>query len=703
MIESDIIPQQAVEFLNRIEQNKLAEAQALGREGARQELLNWAVQWYTTAQVWRKQSFENEWLMWQRNADGRYDLNLAAKKKDWQAKEFVDLTPSHRENIQAELFRLVAGSRPLLDVTNRPGGDPAQAENVRDLINRELEKSKFEVEHNGVVEDKTTYGSGFSRLWFEERWEDRVTRKPITEPLNNPMAVIRSMQGKPKILGYQSQVEKKLIYRGVRIQHVSIWDVFPDPKALGVEGHPHAIRSYLNLQAVMDGIKTGIYMPEAGAALSQEASNETTPADKIPVQMERGISDDAPRREGYQKAWEFYELFARVPQKWAFPLLGPYQQQPGQPQIIPPQVTEPDCLIPVRIIFHKKTILAVELNKKYDGEAPLYKDDYLPVTGRYYARGVPEMLKNPQAVINAVVNQRLDEGNLALDEGFAIKEKALANPDEFLAGGPGKIARINEKNTGPNGDIRNAIMNLGRPDVKINAGFVEVHEWERMAQERTSANKVVLASPGSYQGANKTLGGQQLLKQTAGEKFAYIAMLSEFRYIIKVMRGYWELEYTNLTPQDVLNALGQERAQGFQLLSPEDIEQGYKYEPKGIFEREAKSELHGRLQAMHEQFRGMPGLNDMAFFDGEMKSFNMDPERFKFKNADMQFLQAQAQKMAEPLAKQMIAEILIGKAVKDIENNLAEAMADKADGAKEEKVKGVDNLATSKKEGKGSL
>ena len=43
---------------------------------------------------------------------------------------------------------------------------------------------------------------------------------------------------------------------------------------------------------------------------------------------------------------------------------------------------------------------------------------------------------------------------------------------------------------------------------------------------------------------------------------------------------------------------------------------------------------------------------------------------------------------------------VIGQAVKDVERNLAEAMADGADGAKEEKVKGVDDLATKKKDGK---
>jgi hypothetical protein len=84
---------------------------------------------------------------------------------------------------------------------------------------------------------------------------------------------------------------------------------------------------------------------------------------------------------------------------------------------------------------------------------------------------------------------------------------------------------MDQKKLGPNGDVRNAILPLERPDVKINAGFTEVHEWERMAQERSGANKTVLGNGDNMSGANRTLGGQQILKKTAGEKFACIAML----------------------------------------------------------------------------------------------------------------------------------------------------------------------------------
>jgi hypothetical protein len=692
VIESNALASQAPEalaYLNKVAAEKTKQAQDTSRATAQEQLLNWCTKWLDGAASWRKTSYEADWLSFQRNADGRYDPKLAAQKKDWQSKAFVDLTPSHRESIHAELFRLVAGSRPLLDVTPRPGGDPVIAECIRDLEVRELEKSQYEVHYNGQLEDKTTYGSGFMRFWFEHRYEDRLVKQPVFEPITSPAALWRKMNGQPAIIGQKEVMAQQCIYRGVRAQHVSVWDFFWDPKALKIDGATVAIRSHLTLQYILDQVAAGNFMPEAAVLMQQKASDDTTPGDKNLVEAERGISGSAPQREGNQKGWDSYELFARLPQKFVYPLL----KQP-----LP--ITDAEKLVPARVIFTKGAVFAVEINRKYDGEAPILKDDYLPVAGRFMGRGPVEMLVNPQKVVNEVVNQRLDEGNLALQEGVAVIEKGLVNPEDLLAGGPGMVLRINQKAAGPNGDIRNAVFPLGRPDVKVNAGFVEVHEWERMAQERTSVNRAEHGM-NPLPGGAKTLGGMQMLKNSASAKFAFIAMLSEFSYLNRVFKFFWELIYQNLDPQDLADAIGPDKAQyflqAFAGLTPEQVENSYKYEPKGIFEREAKTEMQQRLAAIHEQFKGMPGLNDMAFFDQELKSWGMDPERLKIPKAQMAFLQAKAQQMAEPMAKQMLAEILLGQAVKDVERNLAEKMADDRDGAKPEKLAGVPDLAKDKK------
>lgn len=690
-VQSDTLPHEAVAYLNKIEADKNLAAQQLGRIGARAELLNWAWGWFTTARTWRKQSWEDDWLAWQRNADGRYDPRLAAKKKDWQAKAFVDLTPSHRETIHAELYRLVAGSQPLCEVSNRPGGDEPNAQNIEDLLKREFEKSRFEVHYNAVLEDRTTYGSGFCQLWFDNKTRMAPTRVPVQEPLNSPAALWRSINGQRQTVGYKTVLQQVQDYRGVCIRHIPIWDFFKDPKSLGMkDGRPALLRTRISLQQILDNVKAGEWMPESAKVMLEQATNEVTPPDKQLLQMERGIADVTPRREGNQKDWEGYELHAKLPQKWVYPLLKN-----------PLPIDNAEELVPAIVTFSQQTVFSVAFEDTYDGEPNFYKDDYFPVANRFYGRGIPEMLKNPQMVVNEVVNQRLDEGNLALQQGFAVVEKAIVNTEDLVSGGPGLIVRMDQKKLGPNGDVRNAILPLERPDVKINAGFSEVHEWERMAQERTSVNRAEHGmSP--LPGGAKTLGGMQMLKRTESAKFAYIAMLSEFRFMYEIFRGYWQLIYANIQPQDVLDALGPQRAQTFQLMSPEQIENQYRFQPKGIFEREGKAERQGRLAAMREQFHGAPWWNDLANYQEQAKSFNMDPQANMIPDAEQAQIQMMAQLAAEPMAKQMVAEIVIGQAVKDVERNLAEKMADTADGAKPDKVGKVPDLA-SKKDPKGKI
>lgn len=676
MVQSDTLPQDAVKYLNDLREQKNREAEQAGRRQALDQLLHWSWQWFQSARDWRKASYEEDWIRWQRAADGRFDPEVAKKKKDWQAKAHVDLTASHRENIHAELFRLRAGARPIVDVSPRPGGDPAQAENIRDLVAREFDKTEFENEDNKGLYDKTTYGSSFARCWYDTKYQDKVFRQPIKEPLNSIGALKRSMTGQAQIVGYSQQTVSTLVYRGMRIKHISIWDFFKDPKGLTIENHPCAVRGWITLQEILDGVKRGEFMPESAVKMSQSASNEVSPSDKSLLETERGISSQTPHREGNQKTWEYYELYAQLPQKWVYPLLRQ-----------PMQIDDAEKLVAARVCFTQSALFYVELNDDYDGQPPFYQDDYLHVPNKHYGIGICEQLKNHQMVVNAVVNQRLDEGTQALEEKLAVIEKAVSNPAELEAGGPGLIVRMNQKALGPNGDVRNAIMPLGRPDVKINAGFLEVHEWERMAQERTGANKVELVSPGRFQGGNRTLGGQQLLKNQAEGKFAFIAMTSEFKYLKQLFRAFWKGIYKNLQPQDVLMALGPERAKTFQLMSPEEIELAYKFEAKGVFEREAKAETHARLAAVHEDFKGAPWLSELEIFDAECKAFGVNPELLKVPQSAAIEIMGKAQQMAEPMAKKMLMDMVMGQAAKDFEKNIAELLAeraaDKAEGKKE--------------------
>lgn len=590
------------------------------------ELLEWCNGFLKASYNWRKESFETSWHGYQRDADGIYDPNLVAKKEGWQSKAFIPITPSHRENIQAALFRMIVGARPPLEVRARTTQPQDQSDNIRDLILRDMEKTRFEVELNKVLNDKTTFGSGFARVRYEIKTGERRVRSPIHAALEvlNPVNVIKSFMGKNPVIGFSDEVKKVVLYRGVKFEHISIWDIFPDPSSTEIQGHPIAYRFTQTLGNVVEGIKGGYFFPEALAKIWSGISKETKPEEKISVDADRSIYQAETPRPDYGKKLEFLELWADIPKKWVY--------------VRGEEIDDPDSLVPARVIFHKDAILTVETNDSYDGEAPIYKDDYLPVNGRFYGMGVCEMLRHIQEVVNETVNQRIDNVALVLNRMFGVIEKAVVDREDFVSK-PGGFIRINSKFAQ---DIRQALMAIDIPDITRSA-YADVQEMERYAQERSSANRVTLGSSGLVNDANKTLGGMELIRQSAGEKFAYIGMLTEFSFLYDVFRAFWKEIYSNIQPEDILSSLGPDRALSFQLLTPEQIEQDYIYEPQGIFTMENKALTQSRLQMILQQFGGQPWIDAMAFFDKIVKANNLDPEALKLSQEDMaKMMQAQA-------------------------------------------------------------
>ena len=142
----------------------------------------------------------------------------------------------------------------------------------------------------------------------------------------------------------------------------------------------------------------------------------------------------------------------------------------------------------------------------------------------------------------------------------------------------------------------------------------------------------------------------ELLKQSAGDKFAYIGMVMEFAFLYEVFKAFWKTLYANLLPDDIINSLGMQRALTFKLLSPEEIDRDYVYEPQGIFTMENKSFTQQRLQAIYAQFANQPWMDHMAFFDKEVKANNFDPDGLKLSPEDMQAFIMSQNMMAQATA-----------------------------------------------------
>ncbi len=611
------------------------------------ELLVWAKSFVKSSEEWRRSSFEDNWRKYQRNADSIYDPELAKRKEPWQSKATWPVTASHRENAQAQLYKTEIGPKPPLEVKARPGlgGVEDQAAIIRDLILREREKSRYDLGRNDVLEDKTTYGSGFARLYFETKVEDRLVQQPIMEEVNpsDPTSIMRSMTGQLQVMGYKPVVQPQIIFRGVRFEPLSIWDVFPDPKSLKIKGHAIALRYNITYGEIVNGAKPtadgkpGYVLPEAVEKLRSVATEEVTPIDKIAVQSDRNITEITVARTDYQKVLICHELQARLPKKWV--LID------GQ------DIDDPDALIPAVVRFHDLTVISVETNPSYDGEPNIYKDDYMPVAGQFYGRGIPEMLKDVQSVSTETINQRLDTGTVSLVNAYAVIEKALVDKKDLNRIGPGSVIRLKAQD-GITGGPENLFSRIALGGID-KASFIEPQEWERIGEARTS---ITQANLGTEDNTDTTLGAQKIQLGVSSGKLAYIGMLSEADFLYDVTQAYYKLIYTNYQPEDVALAIGQERAATFIPMTPEQLENAYQYFFMGIFQMENKSSMQAGLAAIDSQFGMEPYFNRLEVCKAELVAIDQDPAKFIHPEAEAMEIMAKAEAMAGQMVEQQAAQ-----------------------------------------------
>lgn len=613
------------------------------------ELHAWSMGFIKRSAEWRRSSFEDNWRTWQRNADSIYPAEIAAKKESWQSIAVWPITASQLENAIAQLFKTEVGPRPPLEFKGRieapqpqiPGMPPPinQGDLIRDLVLWEREKAGYEIERNKQVIEKATYGSGFMRLRFETRYEDRKVKVPVYEEASvwDPSSMLRSMQGQPMQIGVRDEVQPTIVYRGLVCEQISIWDVFPDPQSLKIPGHPIGVRYETTYGDVLEGVEAGYYLPESLAKLKDFKSDEQTPDDKKVVEADRQIAESNIERPDYGKRLRCYEIEARLPKKWV--LIN------GEP------IDDAEKLMPAVVRVHDACVIEVRPSDSYDGEPTIYKDDYFVVAGQFYARGIPEMLKDAQLVSSESINQRLDAISKTLHDRQAVMEKAVMDPKDLEE----RRSYVRMKGSSEINDVRQLIMRIDDGGIKREA-FIEPQEWERIAQERTSITRATLSGSNAQSDGNKTLGGLEMQQNVTGDKLAYIGMVSEFGFQKSLSHGIWAIIYANYNPEDYIMALGLEKASQLVLMTPEQVALNFRLVPKGIFEMENKAMRQARIQSITDRYGALPWFNILGAAKAEIASVDEYETTFILPEAEAAQIMAKAQQIGQGMAEQAIAD-----------------------------------------------
>lgn len=644
-----------------------APAIVLDRAAMLAEAHAWGKNFIKRSSEWRRSSFETQWLRWARNSECNYDPELAKKKESWQSKVVWPLTASHRENAQAQLYKTEIGPRPPFEVKAidgivppeeiAPGAD--QSKNIQDLVLRERAKSEYETERNFQIDDKTKYGSGFSQAYFETDYQDRLVQEPIYEPLQMPWSdggasLARSVTGQRRVIGYKPVVKQQVIYRGIRFRWISIWDVFPDPQALKIPGHPIGIRYKTTYEKIVEGANPqpdgspGWVLPEAVEALKSVPSQENTPTDKQQLQAERQIAQAKIERTDYARELECYEIQARLPKKWVL--------------INGEDIDNPEALIPARLRIHDTCVISILPSDSYDGEPDIYKDDYMPVAGQFYGMGVPEMTKDPQDVATETSCQRLDAGAIANKKCFAVVMKAVVDPKDFEGISNGGVIRLKANDGLTNIDQLFKSIDLGAVD---RAAFIEPQEWERAAQERTSVTQTSL---GTEDNTDTTLGAQKIQRGVTGDKLAYLGMLSEFGFQKQIFNAYLKLIYANYGPEDYAMALGPQRAATVTPMSPEQFALSYQYMPLGVFEMENKPMRAAQISNWVKTYGQAPWADVLGAAKEELRTMNIAEDKLILPEAAATQILFKADQMAAQKAQAIVQERDVAEAQKHMKS-----------------------------------
>lgn len=571
------------------------------REVHKRELVDFVKKFYRTSYDWRAQGFHFKWDKWERNYRNIYDPNIRAKKESWQNTLFKPATCTNVEVISASLTKIGSGRKRPISLEPRESGDELQAELNTDLLDYYREKGDYEIARYKVVKEACIFGSGFMKVFWEKKSAKRRVQKDIYESLAWAMLNLRRF---PKKVGSKSTWENVVIKNGIRYQWVHIRDIFPEPNTMDWTRLIH--RDKLTYNEIKQMSDAGYFDEDSVSQLWQIREPDNFEQDISPVKYDMSLTDPTIPKPDYDKKHTVWEYNGPLPLKWI---------NLDMPEDTDAQKETAGEITPgIALIASADYYLASGESQTYDGEHGFVKADYIPDST--YGIGVAQLMEGQQDELNEITNQRLDNVTLLMNKMLVVIEKYVVDPKEWRSK-PGAIMRLKGSEID---DIRKVFAELQISDVPISS-YRETAEIERGIQETTAANRVTTGTAGMVKDTNQTLGGMELLKQAAFDRFMVYAFLIGRTLDVKIARKSSEAIYLNIDDESVRRILGEvpieifpgqyvPRWQTWKRLEPRELNVCYDFVPVDVFSQENKfqksQDLSSKMQLMASV---IPGWN----------------------------------------------------------------------------------------------
>lgn len=560
-------------------------------------------------------------------------------KEDWQSTIFVPASPKVAEVICSNMHAAQLGPEKPVEYQARFPSFEDRVKDANDILAVDMDKGNFKVAYEDTLRSKCIIGTGIGKVEYLKEYADVEVKERTQEPPQ--LTAIK------RLFGMQAQdqevtSQKRLLVKDwATYKNVDRYDIYPEPGTVEfckdrwvIERGKICNYKLLELSRSEDNplinINDDLLMNNPSDVDDPDGDKEVKDAANNELTDETAYMD--PDQEH-----ELLEYWGPAPKWMVYPEL--YGKDEAQYEMVHAWFW----------LIDGEYVVRRQLTPWRDAEPPYVKDVYIPVPGKFDGIGPLELMMGLQVELNEGVNARQDEINVKLNKPLAVVKDMVAKGQwKKLKAGPGALYVFSNTD-----DIKKAMMPIDY-DGNLSDSWRSTQLVMQEIEEVTAAVKATIGVGGAEtEAGGGTLGGQLLNKQVAADRFIMYARRSEIMGLSQAVRKMYQRIYQFKSMEDVSQALGEERMQTFQFVSPEELDMKAKIVPMGVTSMENKNAKLIQMRDEYMLWKDEPWFKKVEHAR-KMKEIAGDrPDETIFTDEELQqYMQAQQQMEGELLREQ---------------------------------------------------
>lgn len=507
-----------------------------------EDLKAWCTRAWAAAQQ-AKRPYEKKWKRYYR----LWMMYVGPRRPgEWRSRVFM---PESFQTVETILPRLIS-ALPDFEATARGPEDEDNAE----ILTRELQYAQDESNlHLAGVDmnrDRLMYGTGIFKICYKEiegygreaepafETITDMVQRPVIDPetqapLRNPDGeiVTESIPVSAQVpAGFRTKRTKVIHYAGPVAYPVDPFHFFVAPESQNIDEARYIIhRTYVELKEFMEMVAKGVYhWPDDLDPESLQEEKLFTNTHDDPDTVRRNSVDLGPGVDPTRKMVELLE----------------FQTKDGR----------------VITMLQQRAVVRHQVNPYDHGQktyAVFY--DYKP-PHEFWGRGEIEIIEGLQDLINTLVNQRIDNVRLGMDQGYAVNSSQLKDPNQ-LKRRPGQVVEVLGDGMQPS----DVIHPLPTTEVTSSA-FAEADQAKQWS-ERTSGSSAYQQGLDTSS-MNDTATGVAMITEQGSNRFAVKSKIDEIDPWRRTARQYGAIIQQYRTDVRSVRLLGPDGAAFWETVDP---------------------------------------------------------------------------------------------------------------------------------------